>query len=71
VKEEFCLRLEQINATNVTSDMIRRLANYLSLNQKNKSVIYLNTWLHHLKRVSTAFNIPMKEALPAICSKLL
>ena len=36
VKEEFCVRLEQINATNVTPDMIRRLANYLSLNQKNK-----------------------------------
>ena len=48
VKEEFCARLEQVNATNVTPDMIRRLANYLSLNQKNKSVIYLNTWLHHL-----------------------
>lgn len=51
VKDEFCVRLEQVNATNVTPDMIRRLANYLSLNQKNKSVIYLNTWLHHLKRV--------------------
>ena len=51
--------------------MIRRLANYLSLNQKNKSVIYLNTWLHHLKRVSTAFNVTHREALPAICSKLL
>ena len=71
VKEEFCARLEQVNATNVTPDMIRRLANYLSLNQKNKSVIYLNTWLHHLKRVSTAFNEPNLDVLPAICSKLL
>ena len=71
VKEEFCKRLEMVNATNVTQDMIRRLANYLSLNQKNKSVIYLNTWLHHLKRVSTAFNVPMKTILPAICSKML
>lgn len=51
--------------------MIKRLANYLSLNQKNKSVIYLNTWLHHLKRVTTAFNVPLRETLPAICSKLL
>ena len=71
VKDEFCKRLEMVNATNVTPEMIRRLANYLSLNQKNKSVIYLNTWLHHLKRVSTAFNVPMKEILPAICSKML
>ena len=60
VKEEFCARLEQLNATNVTVDMIRRLSNYLSLNQKNKSVIYLNTWLHHMKRVSTAFNVPLR-----------
>ena len=51
--------------------MIRRLSNYLSLNQKNKSVIYLSTWLHHLKRVSTAFNVPARETLPAVCSKLL
>lgn len=71
IKEEFCARVEQLNATNVTPDMIRRLANYLSLNQKNKSVIYLNTWLHHMKRVSTAFNVPVRETLPAICSKLL
>ena len=71
VKDEFCARLEQINATNVTPDMIRRLANYLALNQKEKKVIYLNTWLHHLRRVSTAFNVPIREFLPAICSKLL
>ena len=32
VKDEFCARLEQVNATNVTPDMIRRLGNYLSLN---------------------------------------
>ena len=51
--------------------MIRRLAKYLALNQKEKKVIYLNTWLHHLRRVSTAFNVPIKVALPAICSKLL
>ena len=61
----------EVNATNVTPDMIRRLGNYLCLNQKNKSLIYLNTWLHHLKRVSTAFNVPNRETLPAICSKLL
>ena len=71
IKEEFCNRLEQIRATNVTPDMIRRLANYLSLNQKEKSLVYLNTWLHHLKRVGTAFNVPSRETLPAVCSKLL
>jgi hypothetical protein len=51
VKNEFCERLMQLKATNVTEDRIRRLANYLSLNQKNQSIIYLNSWLHHLRRV--------------------
>ena len=32
IKEEFCSRLEKLNAQNVTKDMIRRLANYLALN---------------------------------------
>jgi hypothetical protein len=71
VKSDFCERLAQINATNVNAERIRRLANYLSLNQKNQSIIFLNTWLHHLKRVQTAFNIPDKNVLPIICAKLL
>lgn len=71
VKSEFCERLAQINATNVNVDRIRRLANYLSLNQKNQSIIFLNSWLHHLQRVQTAFNIPDKNVLPIICAKLL
>ena len=71
LKDEFCQRLEQLNATNVTPDMIRRLANYLSLNEKNKQLIYLSTWQHHIKRVSTAFNVPQQAILPAICSKML
>ena len=71
IKEEFCQRLEKLNAQNVTKDMIRRLANYLALNQKNKSVIYLNSWIHHLRRVGTAFQVPNKSILPIICSKLL
>lgn len=32
MKNEFCERLGQLKATNVTEDRIRRLANYLSLN---------------------------------------
>jgi len=31
----------------------------------------LNAWLHHLRRVSTAFHSPNKDILPVICSKLL
>lgn len=71
VKEDFCERVNQIGALNVTPDMIRRLANFLSLNQKNRSVIYLNSWLHHLRRVGTAFNIPNQQSLGIICAKLL
>lgn len=48
-----------------------RLANYLSLNQKNQSVIYLNTWMHHLRRINTSFQVPDRAVLPIICSKLL
>ena len=48
-----------------------RLANYLSLNQKNTNIIYLESWLHHLRRVNTLFNIVDKEILPLVCIKLL
>lgn len=71
MKNEFCERLGQLKADLVTEERIRRLANYLSLNQKNQSIIYLNSWLHHLRRVQTAFNIPDRSVLPIICAKLL
>lgn len=68
---EFCERVQQLNAQGLNPDKITRLANYLSLNQKDKKVIYLNTWLHHLRRISTQFQVPDKTVLPIICSKLL
>lgn len=55
----------------MASDQIQKLANFLSLNQKNQTIVYLNAWLHHLRRVGTAFHIPSKDILPVICSKLL
>lgn len=55
VKQEFCERVQQLNAVSVTPEKITRLANYLVLNQKNQSVIYLNAWMHHLKRINTQF----------------
>ena len=55
----------------MSDDLIRNLSNFLSLNQKNQTVVYLNSWLHHLRRVSTAFHVPNKEILPVISSKLL
>lgn len=55
MKAEFVERIMQLNATDLSRDRVIRLANYLSLNQRAQSVIYLNTWLHHLKRVSTQF----------------
>ena len=66
----------QLNAQGVTEIQIRRLASFLSLNEKGQadappSIIYLNTWLHHLRRVSTAFHVPDRDVLPVICSKLL
>ena len=71
VHSEFCERVLQLNAQGLNPDKITRLANYLSLNQKDKKVIYLNTWLHHLRRISTQFQMPDKTVLPIICSKLL
>ena len=71
VADEFCQRVGQLQARNVTTDQIQKLANFLSLNQKNQTIVYLNGWLHHLRRVSTAFHIPSKDILPVICSKLL
>jgi len=69
--EEFVERVGQLQARNVAADQIRKLANFLALNQKNQSVVYLNAWLHHLRRVSTAFHSPDRSILPVICSKLL
>lgn len=55
VKEDFCGRVESLNATHVTSERIRRLATFLALNQQNQTIIYLSSWLHHLRRANTAF----------------
>jgi hypothetical protein len=71
MKAEFVERIMQLNATDLSRDRVIRLANYLSLNQRAQSVIYLNTWLHHLKRVSTQFQTPIASVLPIMCSKLL
>ena len=60
-----------MRARKVTLDDIHKLANFLSLNQKNQTIIYQNSWLHHLRRVGTAFHIPSKDILPIICSKLM
>lgn len=71
VAEEFCQRVQQLNAQGVTPEQIKKLSNFFALNQKNQSIIYLNSWLHHLRRVATAFHTPSKDILPVICSKLL
>jgi hypothetical protein len=71
VKDEFCRRVESLNAPGVTKEKIQRLATFLALNQNNKTIIYLNSWLHHLRRANTAFQAADKRVLPLICSKLL
>jgi len=71
VKDEFCRRIESLNAQHVTPEKILRLATFLSLNQKNETIIYLNSWLHHLRRATTAFQEADRKVLPLICSKLL
>lgn len=71
VKEEFCRRVESLNALHVTPERVRRLATFLALNQKNQTIIYLNSWLHHLRRANTAFQEADRRVLPLICSKLL
>ena len=43
----------------------------MALNQNNKTIIYLNSWLHHLRRANTDFQEADKRVLPLICSKLL
>jgi len=71
VKDEFCSRLESLHLKNVSAIEIRKLASFLSLNQRNESVIYLNCWLHHLKRVGSQFHKPDERVMPIMCSKLL
>jgi hypothetical protein len=71
VREEFCRRVESLHAPNVTPEKIHRLATFLALNQKNQQVIYLNSWLHHLRRANTTFQEPDKRVLPLMCARLL
>jgi hypothetical protein len=35
VKEDFCSRVESLNATHATAERVRRLATFLALNQQN------------------------------------
>lgn len=70
-KEAFCRRVESLNAPHVTPEQVQRLATFLALNQKNETMIFLNSWLHHLRRADTAFQEADKRVLPLICSKLL
>lgn len=58
-----CKDLEQYQAEQVAS--------FLALNQMNQMAIYLNSWLHHLQRVSTDFHKTSAEILPIACSKIL
>ena len=71
VKEEFCRRVEALNAAHVTEEKVRRLATFLALNQQNQTLIYQSSWLHHLRRASTAFQEADRNVLPLICAKLL
>jgi hypothetical protein len=71
VKEEFCSRIDSLGAEKVTPESVRRLATFLALNQANQSIVYLSSWLHHLRRANTAFQVADKKVLPLICVKLL
>jgi hypothetical protein len=54
-KELFCQKITELGAKRVSPEMIRRLGNYLALNQRDRGVIHLKLWLLHLRRVGTAF----------------
>lgn len=71
MKEEFCRRVESLEAQHVTPERVRRLATFLALNQQNQNIIYLSSWLHHLRRANTAFQEADPRVLPLICAKLL
>jgi hypothetical protein len=71
VKEEFCARIDSLNAPHVSPEKVRRLATFLALNQANGTIIYLSSWLHHLRRANTAFQESDRRVLPLICAKLL
>lgn len=59
-----------LNAPHVTPEKVQRLATFLALNQDSQTIIYLKSWLHHLRRADTAFQEPDKRILPLICTKL-
>jgi hypothetical protein len=52
-RAEFKKRVLELQVNKVTPLMVDKLINYLCLNQKNQSIIFLNSWLHHLRRVKT------------------
>jgi len=75
-KSEFIKRVKALNITHISDPEIEKLANYLSVSERTEKIeiIYMNTYLHHLKNVSTY--VPMsqnakKALLSVMCSKLL
>ena len=56
VKDEFIRRVSSLNVPGLTETKLNRLANFLALNQDSQTtIIYLKSWLHHLRRTETAF----------------
>ena len=73
---EFVQRIESLHIVRLTAAEIVKLANYLSVNEKNEriQVIYLRNYLHHIKNASTTSSIDpesLKYLIAVLSGKLL
>ena len=73
-KGTFCRRLKKLNVQGVSDSQIAKCGNFMCINNQKRQVIYLTSFLHHIKRIhSAAFTSPVEtpKLLAIIGAKLL
>jgi len=55
----------------VTEVQIRRLANFITLNQENPNYCYRKDWVHQLRRSKHSLHVADHRVIPVICCRFL
>lgn len=72
--DDFCERILSLGISELTHNEVIRVANFLSMNQDEKKLIFCNNFLHHMRRISTnQFDreSEVKDLVSLISAKLL
>ena len=71
---DFCALIEGLGINSLSKHDIKRVASFLCHGTGSRAIIYVNTLLHHLRRVgnrSFHSSVNKEELIAAICAKLL